>query len=305
VTPPGDAADALGIDFSAAERADYRTLVAEQREALAAVSDAPAPRFETLHGSPERYDGRVVDRRADPERGAGTERASGAGGVDDPADPYNAWLCRCRIPGAASGPLADLTVGIKDNAAVAGLPCTQGSRALTEFVPTVDATVVGRLLDAGATVAGKHNMDAFALGDAGELGGFGPTLNPHDRTRLAGGSSAGSAAAVAAGDCDAAIGTDQAGSVRTPAAWCGVVGVKPTYGLVPYTGLFGMDFGFDHAGVLAGSVADAAQVLETVAGEDRQRVVGFADRNDGDRPADATPGTPASDAAADGVRLDP
>jgi len=246
-------AQSWGIELGADEREDYRQLVDGMREALAAVDDAPQPTFETLHGSPLRHNGRQEQWIPDRED-----------------DPYNAWLHRCRIDGNPEGSLRDLSVGIKDNIAVASMPCSAGSVALSSFVPEIDATIVGRVLDAGATVLGKQNMDAFAMGDAGELQDFGPALNPRDEDHLAGGSSSGSAAAVAAGDCDAALGTDQAGSVRNPAAWCGVVGCKPTYGLVPYTGVFGMDFGFDHVGVISGTVRENARVMEVVGGEDRQ-----------------------------------
>ncbi|WP_254764502.1 amidase family protein [Natrinema marinum] len=242
-----------GIDLTAAERDDYRTLVDDMMAALSDIESMSPPRFDVLHGSPDRHDGRDAVTRPGADR-----------------DPYNAWLSRCRIDGAPDGPLEGYTLGIKDNVAVAGVPCTSGAKALEAFEPEIDATVVGRLLDAGATVLGKTNMDAFAMGDAGELQDYGPTLNPADEDRLAGGSSSGSAAAVAAGDCDAAIGTDQAGSVRTPAAWCGVVGYKPTYGLVPYTGVFGMDFGFDHVGGITRTVRDAGRILGVIAGEDRQ-----------------------------------
>lgn len=245
--------DARGLDVSAETRAAYRTLLEGSREALQEIRETTEPTFETLYGSPRRYGPRT------PVTTPGED-----------ADPYNAWISRCRIEGATTGPLADLALGIKDNIAVADVPCTAGAVALESFVPEIDATVVGRLLGAGATVLGKQNMDAFAMGDAGELQDFGPTRNPHDDRYLAGGSSSGSGAAVAAGECDAALGTDQAGSVRTPAAWCGVVGCKPTYGLVPYTGVFGMDFGFDHVGVLSRSVETNARVLEEIAGEDRQ-----------------------------------
>jgi amidase len=244
-----DLAAEWGIELTAEQRADYRTLLAGSRDALAALREADGPRFETLHGSPDRF-----------------ERGEVVPGDDE----HGAWLHRCRIEGAAEGPLSDLTAGVKDNIAVAGVPCTAGSARLAGFVPEIDATAVGRLLAAGATVLGKQNMDAFAMGDTGGLSDFGPARNPVDTDRLAGGSSSGSAAAVAAGDCDAALGTDQAGSVRTPAAWCGIVGLKPTYGAVPYTGAFGMDLGFDHVGILTRSVATNARVLDAVAGEDRQ-----------------------------------
>lgn len=242
-----------GIELDAGEHEEYRQLVDGMREALRAVEDATQPTFEMLHDSPRRHDDREDVWTPDRED-----------------DPHNAWVHRCRIDGTPDGQLSDLSAGIKDNIAVASLPCSAGSVALSSFVPEIDATAVGRLLDAGVTVLGKQNMDAFAMGDAGEIQDFGPTTNPHDEAHLAGGSSSGSAAAVAAGECDAALGTDQAGSVRNPAAWCGVVGCKPTYGLVPYTGVFGMDFGFDHVGVISASVRANARVMEVVGGEDRQ-----------------------------------
>jgi amidase len=238
-----------GLELTASERADHRHLLDGAREALDDLRATASPTFETLHGSPTRFE-RTDLREAD----AAT----------------NAWVHRCRIEGAPAGPLDGLRVGIKDNVAVAGVPCTAGASALADFVPEIDATAVGRLLEAGATVTGKHNMDAFAMGDTGGLSDFGSVRNPVDPDFLAGGSSSGSAAAIAAGECDAAIGTDQAGSVRTPAAWCGVVGMKPTYGAIPYTGAFGMDLGFDHLGVLSRSVRDNARVFRAVAGTDRQ-----------------------------------
>jgi amidase len=253
VTAFDELAAQWNVSLDSEHRAQYRQLIEGMQETVRTVTAASKPDFELLHGSPRRHGDR-----------------EGAWRPDTDADPCNAWLCRCRIAGAADGPLADLTAGIKDNIAVAALPCSVGSEALSGFVPEIDATVVARLLDAGATVCGKQNMDAFAMGDAGELQDAGPTWNPHDSDRLAGGSSSGSAAAVTVGDCDIALGTDQAGSVRTPAAWCGVVGCKPTYGLVPYTGVFGMDFGFDHVGVISRDVRTNARVMATIAGDDRQ-----------------------------------
>mgnify|MGYP002762298434 CR=1 FL=1 len=248
-------AEKWGITVDSSERESFEEILSGMHAALETIENEPQSEYEILHCSPRRHTGREMQWEPTAE-----------------ADPHNAWLCRCDIAGSEEGRLADLSVGIKDNIAVSSLPCTAGSAVLS-FTPEIDATVVGRLLDAGATVCGKQNMDAFAMGDAGELQDFGVTWNPHDRSRLAGGSSSGSAAAVAAGDCDVSIGTDQAGSVRNPAAWCGIVGCKPTYGLVPYTGILGMDFGIDHVGVLTGDVRTNAQVLEVIAGEDRQNGV--------------------------------
>lgn len=147
-------------------------------------------------------------------------------------DPLNAIVRRCRVRGATAGPLAGKRVGLKDNISVAGIPMTCGS-AVVEFVPDTDATVVTRLLDAGAEIVAILNMDNFAFSGAGDTSAYGPIRNPHHPSRLAGGSSGGSAAALAYADIDFTIGADQGGSVRIPASWCGVVGLKPTHGLVP------------------------------------------------------------------------
>jgi amidase len=187
---------------------------------------------------------------------------------DDSEDPLNAYVTACRVDGAEDGPLAGWTVGLKDNIALAGVEMTLGSTVMRGYVPDSDATVARRVLDAGATITGKTNMDSFAVSGTGELTATGPVLNPHDEDYLAGGSSSGSAAAVADGDLDLAFGTDQAGSVRVPAAWCGCVGHKPTFGLVPYTGGASRGFFYDHIGPLASSVADCATALDVVAGAD-------------------------------------
>lgn len=183
-------------------------------------------------------------------------------------DLHNAWITRCRVEGAADGPLAGMAVGLKDNIALAGYPLTAGSAVLEGFVPEIDATVVRRLLDAGATITGKNNMESLAHSGAGDVSDFGTVTNPHDDRYLAGGSSSGCAAAVATGECDLAIGTDQMGSVRIPASWCGIVGLKPTFGLIPYTGTIPLEPSFDHLGPMARTVKDVAIALEALAGED-------------------------------------
>lgn len=183
-------------------------------------------------------------------------------------DPHNAVVTRCRVPGADGGPLAGYEVGLKDMIAVAGVEMTCGSRLFDDYVPTRDAAVTTRLLDAGATVTAKLNMDDLAVSGAGDTPATGPVLNPHDIDYLAGGSSGGSAVAVVTGDVDVALGTDQAGSVRIPAALCGCVGLKPTHGLVPYTGILAGGYTFDHVGPLARTVRDCAVTLDTIAGPD-------------------------------------
>jgi amidase len=183
-------------------------------------------------------------------------------------DPYNAWITRCEIEGDADGPLAGWEVGLKDTVSLAGVEMTCGSRVMEGYTPNVDATVVTRLLDAGATIVGKNNMDDMALGANGSTSAFGPIRNPHDDDHLAGGSSGGGAAAVAAGEVDLAIGGDQGGSVRAPAAWSGVVGFKPTHGLVPYTGIAGLENTIDHVGTFTETVSETARALSVLAGRD-------------------------------------
>jgi amidase len=183
-------------------------------------------------------------------------------------DPYNAFVRNCRVEGADSGPLAGVRVGVKDNIAVAGVEMTAGSKAYEGYIPNFDAEVVSRLLDAGADIIGKTNLDELAVSGSGEPTATGPILNPHSDHHLAGGSSGGSAVAVVEGDVDLALGTDQAGSIRTPASWCGCVGHKPTYGLVPYTGCLPGGPTYDHVGPMASSVRTCAKALNTLAGSD-------------------------------------
>lgn len=187
-------------------------------------------------------------------------------GADE--DPLNAFVRKCEVRGADSGPLAGYDVGLKDNVALAGVEMTCGSKLFEGFVPSTDATIVTRLLDAGATVTGKLNMEDMAFSGSGELSATGPVRNPRDTDYIAGGSSSGSIAAVVNGDVDVAIGGDQGGSVRIPAAWSGGVGHKPTHGLVPYTGIAGLGRTFDHTGPMGTSVEDCALVLDVIAGKD-------------------------------------
>ncbi len=183
-------------------------------------------------------------------------------------DPFNAIIRLCRVKGAASGALAGKTVGIKDAVKVAGVPMTNASTIHRDFVPTHDATVVERLLDAGATVTAKTNLDDFSWAGTGETSTFGPTKNPRNTAYSPGGSSSGSAAAVAGGLVDLAIGADTAGSVRIPAAWCGIVGLKATHGLIPSFGAAYIDHTLDYLGPMAKSVEETALMLAAIAGDD-------------------------------------
>jgi len=175
---------------------------------------------------------------------------------------------RRRAAGEPLGPLAGVPVAVKDLFATRGVPTTAGSRILEGHRPVYDATVVARLHAADAVVLGKTNMDEFAMGSSGENSAYGPTRNPWDLDRVPGGSSAGSAAAVAALQAPLAMGTDTGGSIRQPASLSGLVGVKPTYGLVSRYGMFAFASSLDQAGPFTRDVAGAALALEAIAGHD-------------------------------------
>ena len=186
-------------------------------------------------------------------------------------DPLNAWIWKCRIEGAAGGLLAGKTVSYKDHVAVSGIPMSFGSFALEGFIPDFDATVVTRVLQEGGTIIGKNVMNGLSggFGTGGGIGDYGRSLNPHNHDHVTGGSSAGSAAAVAAGEVDISFGGDQGGSIRIPAAYSGTVGHKPTFGLLSHFGIgFGSDQSIDYTGPLTRTVEDAAATLQATAGYD-------------------------------------
>ncbi|MCY4167790.1 MAG: amidase [Rhodobacter sp.] len=183
-------------------------------------------------------------------------------------NPLNAWYVKTEIKGAPDGPLRDRRIALKDTICLAGVPMMNGSSVMEGYTPEIDATIVTRMLDAGAIIAGKAHCENFCLSGGSHTGAKGPIHNPWKRGFMAGGSSGGSAALVAAGEVDMAIAGDQGGSIRIPSSNCGVYGMKPTHGLVPYTGVMPIEQTIDHVGPVTNTVADNALLLEVLAGED-------------------------------------
>ena len=184
-------------------------------------------------------------------------------------NPVNGWVWKGLVTGADEGPLARRTIAVKDCVMVAGWPMLNGSPVMEGYIPREDATVVTRLLDAGGDIVGKSAVPAFCFDGCVMTAYPAPQpVNPHDHTRATGGSSSGSAALVANGEVELAVGGDQGGSIRVPSSWCGTVGMKPTFGLVPYTGAFPIENTIDYLGPITSNVADNALMLEVMAGPD-------------------------------------
>lgn len=183
-------------------------------------------------------------------------------------NPWNAWYWKTNIKGAQTGLLAGKKVAVKDNICVAGVPMMNGSQLLEGYVPEVDATVVTRILDHGGTIAGKAACEDLCFSAGSHTCATGPIRNPHNPEHSTGGSSGGSAALVAAGEVEMALGGDQGGSIRTPSCWCGVCGMKPTWGLVPMTGGMPISYSVDHCGPICNSVENVARLLTAIAGPD-------------------------------------
>jgi amidase len=198
-----------------------------------------------------------------------------------PENPYGAWYWKTDICAGGEGLLKGKRIAIKDNICVAGVPMMNGSALLEGYVPEIDATVVTRILEAGGTIAGKAACEDLCFSGASHTAATGPIRNPHNPAHSAGGSSGGSAAIVAAGEAPMALGGDQGGSIRTPSSWCGIYGLKPTWGLVPTTGSMPISYSLDHCGPMGASVEDVARLLAVIAGHD-----GWDSRTIAARPGD-------------------
>jgi len=239
-----ETADSLGFRFSEGELQEYFALMQDSFAAYEAVDampeSMPAPRYPR------------------------------AAGVRPPASEnrLGAWYCKTQVKGAAQGKLLGKRIAIKDNVCLAGSPMAAGTSILEGYVPKVDATIVTRILDAGGEIVGKAVCENFSFSGGSHTSATGPVHNPRKHGYSAGGSSSGSAALVAAREVDMAIGGDQGGSIRIPSSFCGVCGMKPTYGLVPYTGILSIEFSVDHTGPITANVADNALFLEVLAGDD-------------------------------------
>lgn len=237
-------ADRYGLDFDTDTLASYRQLIGGTINACRYI---------------ERFPEQTLAVKYPRDAGSKPQRED---------NPHNAWAWRCDIKGAASGILKGYKVAVKDAIAVAGLPMRNGSKILEGYTPDIDATVVTRILDAGGRINGKTNCEDLCFSGSGHTSAQGYVENPYDPSRNPGASSSGSAVVLATGEADLALGGDQGGSIRLPASWSGVVGLKPTYGLVPYTGCATIENTLDHAGPMATSAEGIARLLQAIAGPD-------------------------------------
>jgi len=230
------------------------------------MSDARVQEFlDVMQGTLDAYD--IVDSLPDYLPPVLYPRTSGYRPTAE-ENPMNAWYVKTEIKGAPRGPLLGRTIALKDNVCLAGVPMMNGAATLKGYTPDIDATVVTRLLDAGATIMGKAHCEYFCLSGGSHTNATGAVHNPHKHGYSAGGSSSGSGALVGAGLVDMAIGGDQGGSIRMPASFCGVYGMKPTHGLVPYSGIMPIETTIDHTGPMTQTVMDNALMLEVIAGAD-------------------------------------
>ncbi len=228
--------------------------------------DEAAAYLEYLDSCLEAY--RLVDDYSVTSRSRPKYARDGGWKPTDDDNQHGAWAWRTSIKGADEGLLVGRTFAVKDSISVSGVPMLVGSALMEGYEPDVDATVVERVLDAGATLLGKATCENFCFSAGSHTSNTGPVLNPAAPGFSVGGSSSGCAALVAAGDVDLAIGGDNGGSVRIPSSWAGIVGLKPTYGLVPYTGAVPVDITFDHLGPMGRSVRDVALMMQAMMGPD-------------------------------------
>lgn len=242
-------------DLRAIARAYHFDVTAEELDTYVAAASATVQSYHRL------------DQLAEPKLPVRYARQPGyRPGPEE--NPTGGWAWKCSIKGQDGGPLSGKRIVLKDNVAVAGVPMMNGSALLEGFIPDVDAVIVTRILDAGGEIVGKAVCEDLCFSGGSHTSHPWPVRNPRKPEYMAGGSSSGSAALVGAGECDMAIGGDQGGSIRIPSSWSGIYGLKPTWGLVPYTGVFPIETTLDHVGPMARTVRDVALLLEVVAGRD-------------------------------------
>ncbi len=265
---PAEAAPALEerMSYMTVQRPTFAQMKEIVTELGMHLSDARIQEFlEVMQPTLDAYD--VVDALPDYLPPVLYPRTAGYRPAPE-ENPFNAWYVKSEIKGAPRGPLTGKTVAIKDNVCVAGVPMMNGASTLKGYTPDVDATVVTRLLEAGATIVGKAHCEYFCLSGGSHTNATGPVHNPHKHGYSAGGSSSGCGALVGAGLVDMGVGGDQGGSIRMPASFCGCYGMKGTHGLVPYTGAMPIETTIDHLGPMTTNVMDNALMLEVLAGAD-------------------------------------
>jgi amidase len=265
VSPPA-ASPPQGVRIMPVRRPTLSQMQAMLKELNMTMSDVELVQFmQEMEGSLQAYD--RVDALPDYLPRVKYPRTPGYRPA--PAEnPFNAWYVKTDIRGSMAGPLEGKKIALKDNICLAGVPMMNGASTLEGYVPDLDATIVQRMLDAGGTIIGKAHCEYFCLSGGSHTNATGPVHNPWKMGYIAGGSSSGSAVVVANGECDMAIGGDQGGSIRIPAAFCGIYGMKPTHGLVPYSGIMPIESTIDHAGPMTATVRDNALLLEVIAGAD-------------------------------------
>jgi amidase len=254
------------MSYMTVQRPTHSQMKAIVEELGMHMSDARVQEFlDVMQGTLDAYD--IVDALPDYLPPVLYPRTSGYRPTPD-ENPMNAWYVKTDIKGAPRGPLLGRSIALKDNVCLAGVPMMNGASTLKGYTPDIDATIVTRLLDAGATIVGKAHCEYFCLSGGSHTNATGAVHNPHKHGYSAGGSSSGSGALVGAGLVDMAIGGDQGGSIRMPASFCGVYGMKPTHGLVPYSGIMPIENTIDHTGPMTQNVMDNALMLEVIAGAD-------------------------------------